>query len=88
MGNDAVESPSEQEQELVGNQLIAYYDWLSGQGGTDPDVLLAYPHTIAQRKLLLARMDDLNVIMGHLSALRPAVARVMEASSWNEGEME
>ena len=71
---------SDCERQLIADQLGEYYDWYLGNGGTDPEVLLSYPHTKAQRKLLLARMDDLNVVLGYLGARRsPAPTR---APSW------
>ena len=66
---------TDEEQELVADHLLEYYAWIIGHGGTHPDKLLSYPHTVEQRKLLLRRMDDLNVILGHLNSLRPVLAQ-------------
>lgn len=60
---------------VVAPLLVQYYQWLSGNGGTDPAVLLSQRLTASQRRLLLDRMDDVNVVWGFTAPLRAAVER-------------
>ena len=62
---------SEHDEEIVAEFVVDYYRWLSGNGGRSSDELLALPLPAAQRRLLLERMDDVNVVF----ALTAPVAR-------------
>ena len=57
---------------VVAPLVAEYYQWLSGHGGTDPEVLLSKSLTPSQRRLLLLRMDDINVCWGITAPLRVA----------------
>jgi hypothetical protein len=57
-----------QDEDVVTEFVIEYYRWLSGNGGLSSDDLLSLPLPAAQRRLLLERMDDVNVVFA-LTAL-------------------
>lgn len=64
MGLEPFEKEQRLDEAVVAPLVAEYYDWLSGNGGTSSDDLLAISLTPSQRKLLLARMDDVTVIYG------------------------
>ena len=59
---------------VVAPLVVEYYKWLSDNGGTDPQTLLSHPLTATQRRLLLDRMDDVNVVWSITSPLRRAAS--------------
>ena len=50
--------------------VIQYYLWLSDNGGTDPETLLAQPLSKEAKRELLERMDDVNCLWGITAPLR------------------
>ncbi len=56
--------------EVIAPLVVEYYNWLSNNGGRDPQIILEQPLTKVQRKLLLERMDDVNVVWSITSPLR------------------
>lgn len=70
---------SESDANIVAPLVVQYYEWLSGHSATEPDALLGRTLTPNQRKLLLARMDDVNVIWGITAPLRNAARGVQSA---------
>ena len=53
---------SHDDESLVACLIVEYYNWLTGNGGISSDDLLSRPLTPAQRRLLLAKMDDVNLV--------------------------
>lgn len=58
--------------DIVAPLVAEYYQWLSGHGGQSPEVLLARPLSKAQRRMLIARMDDVLVLWGITAPVRSA----------------
>ena len=66
---------------IVAPLVLAYYEWLSGNGGTDPETLFSNDLTSNQIDLLKQGIDDINVIWGITAPLREAsVLEEMEVS--------
>ena len=65
---------SSNDEMIVAPLVLAYYEWLSGNGGTDPETLFANELTEEQRILLKQGIDDVNVIWGITAPLRQASA--------------
>ena len=61
------------DESIVAEMLIAYCDWITDNGGTPPDELLARSMTLAQRRLLLDRMDDVAVLYSITGTVRASV---------------
>ena len=60
------------DEKTVAPLVLAYYEWLSGNGGTDPKTLFANDLTDEQRVLLKQGIDDVNVVWGITAPLREA----------------
>ena len=63
---------TEEDLEVVAPLVVAYYNWLSGNGGSDPETLLARPMSPSARQMLLERIDDVNFVYGLTAPLRNA----------------
>ena len=63
---------------VIAPLVVEHYKWISDNGGTDPETLLASPLSTSQRRLLLERMNDVNVLWSITSPLR-RTANVREA---------
>lgn len=50
--------------------IVRYYEWLSGNGSSDPETILSTPLTAAQRELVLQGMEDVNVVWSLTAPLR------------------
>lgn len=66
--------------EVVAPLVVEYYEWMVGRGNVGPEELLSWPLTRPQRKMLLERMDDINVLWGLTAPLRE-VAEVIRANA-------
>jgi len=58
---------------IVGPLIVEYYNWVSGNGGTCPKVLLSKALTESQFALLRQRMEDVDVVYALTSPLREAM---------------
>ena len=56
----------------IAEYVIEYYNWLTDNGGTSSDELLARPMSAEQRRLLLQRMDDVNVVFSATAPIHRA----------------
>lgn len=57
---------------FVAPLVVEYYKWLTDTGGTDPETLLNQPLSPSQLRLLLEKMDDVNVCWAALAGLKLA----------------
>ena len=63
---------------VVAPLVVLYYKWITNTGGTCLEDLLATPLTHAQRRLLLEKVADVDVVFAATSPLR-RVARLTKA---------
>ena len=62
---------SDSDLDVVAPLIMKYLKWIKGEpDGVSSDELLKIPLTLTQRKILLARMDDINVLWGMTAPIR------------------
>jgi hypothetical protein len=61
-----------QDEILVADLIVEYYNWLTDNGGTSSDELLSRTLTPPQRRMLLERMEDVNVVVSATSPMHRA----------------
>ena len=57
------------EMDAVAEAVVEYYSWFIGEGGREPDELMAALPSDAERRIFLERCDDLVTVMGLLDAV-------------------
>lgn len=63
-----------EDETIVAPLVLAYYEWLSGNGGTDPEMLFTNNLTGDQIAMLKQGINDVNVIWGITAPLRESSA--------------
>ncbi|HEX3152568.1 MAG TPA: hypothetical protein VHR66_31135 [Gemmataceae bacterium] len=64
---------SDDDQALIAELVLEYYNWLTDNGGISSDDLLSRPLTNTQRRELLARMEDVNVVFAATAPIHRAL---------------
>jgi hypothetical protein len=69
--NRSLDGLPEAERDLTAQLIGEYYDWTIGKGGTSSEVILSRTDlSQGQRKFILERMDDINVIGGIMNSIK------------------